>query len=288
LVLATERGDAANWDNIDKIKDVLIVDDNDNNRLILQQIFLLKNIQVHQAKTGMEAVRLISEGHRYDVIFMDYLMPDMDGLETIKKIRKVSSASRQPLRIILLHSSPEDRKLAMACAELKVIHRFVKPIKIHDVYSALTRAYAKEKGIRDSIFTEDVKRTNNRFYVLVAEDNEINMLLVRTIIRRIAPNAVVLEAKNGLEAVAHCEKQWPDLIFMDIQMPDMNGYEATARIRDMEKDKYVPIIALTAGNIKGEMERCLAAGMDDFLIKPAIENTLAAAFDKWISHISRE
>ncbi|TDO24904.1 PAS domain S-box protein [Pedobacter duraquae] len=118
--------------------------------------------------------------------------------------------------------------------------------------------------------------------VLIAEDNAINMLLARTLLKRIAPNAKIVEAVDGAEAVAYCEIEQPDIIFMDVQMPEMNGYEASRRIRIMEKDMHIPIIALTAGNEKSEREKCIAAGMDDFVVKPVVEETIAAVFNKWI------
>ena len=135
-------------------------------------------------------------------------------------------------------------------------------------------------------------QTSNKIYLtkknivaLLAEDNAVNMLLIKTIIRRIAPMAQILEAKNGLEALAHCESIWPDIIFMDIQMPEMNGYDATVRIREMEKEqskKHTPIIALTAGSLRSEKEKCLKVGMNDFVLKPVIEATIANVVRKWL------
>jgi CheY-like chemotaxis protein len=108
------------------------------------------------------------------------------------------------------------------------------------------------------------------------------MLLARTIINKIAPDATMIQVNNGLEAVKYCQKQFPDIILMDVQMPEMNGYEATKNIRLLEKGTHVPIIAFTAGNIKGEREKCLEAGMDDFVVKPVVEETLAMVLNKWL------
>jgi len=130
---------------------------------------------------------------------------------------------------------------------------------------------------------EGIELTTDSITVLIAEDNMVNMLLIKTFTERIAPNAIMLEANNGLEAIAHCEKKWPDLVFMDVQMPEMNGYDATRKIREMETNGHVPIIALTAGAAKGEREKCLEAGMDDFVVKPVVEETIAAVIDKWLN-----
>lgn len=124
---------------------------------------------------------------------------------------------------------------------------------------------------------EDRKAT-----VLVVEDNTVNMLLTKTIIHKLMPAAAIIEAGNGMDAVRIFKETRPDLILMDIQIPELNGYEATYKIRGMESKGRVPIIALTAGNISGEREKSLSAGMDDFLSKPIVEETLAAIFRKWL------
>jgi CheY-like chemotaxis protein len=123
--------------------------------------------------------------------------------------------------------------------------------------------------------------------IVVADDSSVNMLLAKTIIKKIAPNATVVEAVNGIEVIRYCERKLPDLILMDIQMPEMNGYEATGKIRELTNGKYLPIIALTAANVKGEREKCLAAGMDDFVVKPFVEETIALAFEKWLTPAAR-
>ncbi|HET8829459.1 MAG TPA: response regulator, partial [Pelobium sp.] len=134
----------------------------------------------------------------------------------------------------------------------------------------------------------NIADTNNKFAfnILIVEDNLINKLLAKTVIARILPNAHISEANNGLEAIESYQIQRPDLIFMDLQMPIMNGYDATKKIRALAKDNkahQTVIVALTAGNIKGEKERCLEIGMDDFITKPFIEDDLAALFAKWLT-----
>jgi CheY-like chemotaxis protein len=115
--------------------------------------------------------------------------------------------------------------------------------------------------------------------ILVVEDNNINALLAKTLIKKIMPNANVVTAINGQDAVYKCEKNEYDLIFMDIQMPILNGYDATKVIRNLSKYTSTPIIALTAGTVLGEKEKCIEAGMNDYLSKPilkgALENIIA-------------
>jgi PAS domain S-box-containing protein len=279
----TEQGEPVSWENIGLIKKVLVVDDNDNNRLIIKQMLLLRQILTTEAKNGFEALQLLAAGECYDVIVMDYHMPYMDGLETIKKIRESFSDSPTGQPIILLHSSSDDEKMIRSCEELKVNHRMVKPIKTEDIYNALSRLHQKTTiETKPDEPAATVAELTGNLTILVAEDNAVNMLLAKTIIRRIAPNALVLEAGNGLEALACCRLHWPNLILMDVQMPEMNGYEATRQIRAIQHGRQIPIIALTAGNVKSEREKCLEAGMDDFVVKPVVEETILAVFQKWL------
>ncbi|SDZ96844.1 PAS domain S-box protein [Pedobacter hartonius] len=122
----------------------------------------------------------------------------------------------------------------------------------------------------------------NPLTILIAEDNPVNMLLTKTVMKRIVPNASLIEASNGLEALNSCEAGLPDLILMDIQMPDMNGYEATTRIRALERAAHIPIIAVTASCLKSDRKRCYDAGMDDVVTKPFVEETMALMIKKWI------
>ncbi|WP_428330898.1 PAS domain S-box protein [Mucilaginibacter sp.] len=285
ITFKTEKGDAIEWENIDLIKNVLVVDDNDNNRTILSQILLLKNIKTTEAKNGFEALQLLAKGEQFDVIIMDYHMPYMDGLETIRKIKSSFSHTQKEQPVILLYSSSDDDKVIQGCEELKVNHRLIKPVKMQEIYNTLSRLHKKDGDTQRLLDqSKNAQTTEDKVTILVAEDNTVNMLLARTLIKRIAPNATLIEAKNGQEALNYCVDQLPDLIFMDVQMPEMNGYEATKSIRAMEGDGiHTPIIALTAGNVKSEKERCLEAGMDDFVVKPVIEKTLALVLNKWLN-----
>jgi CheY-like chemotaxis protein len=114
------------------------------------------------------------------------------------------------------------------------------------------------------------------------DDNPVNMLLAKAIVKKLLPNSVVFEAFNGLEALEEYKKERPDLIFMDIQMPEMSGYEATKEIRKIETDVHTPIVALTAGTVKGEYQRCLEAGMDDYLSKPVLVSDISGMIEKYL------
>jgi PAS domain S-box-containing protein len=283
ISLQAEAGDPVQWKEIIDIHKALIVDDNDNNRLILRQMLKLKNIEVEEASNGFEALQLLAKQNKYDVILMDYHMPYMDGIETIKKIRESFGVSPEQLPLVLLHSSSDDEKIQQACEELSINQRLVKPVKMEDLFNSLYRLNKLQViGEKDSNTQAEPFRINSpALSILVVEDNMVNKLLAKTIINRIAPDVQLLEADNGEEALLLYEKA--DLILMDIQMPIMNGYEATKAIRAMEIGRHVPIIALTAGNVKGEKEKCLEAGMDDFVTKPFVEESIIHLFKVWLT-----
>ena len=281
VTFKSEQGEALEWVNIDAVKNVLVVDDNKNNRQIVSAMLSLKNIKTTKASNGLEALQLLAQGHEFDTIIMDYRMPYMDGLETTRKIRDNFSQTGLKPTIVLLHSSSEDGKMIKECGELDITSRIVKPIKMDDLYHVLSRLNQKDLSVEkaNKVSEEPSKATS---LVLIAEDNAINMLLARTIVRKIRPFATIVEVVNGAEAVAFCKKQLPNLILMDVQMPEMNGYEASTAIREIGEAKDVPIVALTAANVKGEREKCLEAGMNDFVSKPIIESDIKAVFKKWL------
>lgn len=125
--------------------------------------------------------------------------------------------------------------------------------------------------------------SNNNLTIFIVEDNKINMLLAKTLILLILPNSIIHEFENGKEVVLKSSEIKPDLILMDIQMPEMNGYKATEEIRKIDSQKDIPIIALTAGTIVGEKEKCIEAGMNDYIPKPIEKENLKNIISKWIS-----
>ena len=144
----------------------------------------------------------------------------------------------------------------------------------------------EEQKTEEKILPKPVSKSNNAskaiYKVLLVDDNPVNMLLAKSIVKSLIPSAKLFEAFNGLEAVAQYDKEKPDIIFMDIQMPEMSGYEATKNIRMRETESKTPIIALTAGTVKGEHHRCIEAGMDDYLSKPVLVSDIAEMIRKYL------
>lgn len=280
LNVRAEDGEPEQWENLDLIKRVLVVDDNDNNRTILKEMLALKNIATDEATNGFDALQKLAAGERFDVIMMDYHMPYMDGLDTIRRIRDNFQLTKEMQPIFLFHSSSDDAGLIKASKELNIDCRLLKPIKMQDMFDTLSHLH-KKKSEPASVAAAAPTAHGSNLRVLLADDNKVNLLLARTIINRFANDVVIMEVENGKDAVAKFQTFKPDIIFMDIQMPELNGYDATRLIREMKAGKEVPIIALTAGNVKGEKEKCILAGMDDFIAKPFVEETMVQMFEKW-------
>jgi CheY-like chemotaxis protein len=118
--------------------------------------------------------------------------------------------------------------------------------------------------------------------ILIADDQSYNILLVKLICRSILPDATIVEALNGLESVRIFREMPPDIIFMDVNMPEMDGCDATKAIRKLEQNSHVPIIGVSAGLLNAEKERCLSSGMDDYICKPILKDILESVFRKWL------
>ncbi len=282
LNLKTEDSELIQIKNAVLPKNVLIVDDNENNRTILKDMLAIKEISSDQAKDGIEALDKIERNRNYDLILMDYRMPYMDGIEVIRKIRNDLNlpASQQP--IILIYSSSNEQNIKAACAELEVDQRLIKPIKIRELFNAISSIKKSVKNENQPIL-KTLKTNATNPIILIIEDNPTNMELVKNIISIVLPHAKIREAQNGKEGVQQFLNETPDIVFTDIQMPEMNGYDATIEIRKNEKEGRVPIIALTAGVLKGEEDKCKAVGMDDFIRKPFAIESINTVLKKWLT-----
>lgn len=288
LAVKSKTEEPFDTEDTNDIKRVLLVDDSENNLTIIKEMLQLKNIETIVAKNGLEALQNLYSGETYDVILVDYFMPIMNGIETIRKIRENFYPGSEDQVIIVLYSSHEDELIERAYDELGINNRLMKPVKMKELYRVFDQLRNrkklpnKTKDVERELEQISSKHSEKQITILIAEDNLINMFLTKTLIMRILPNALVYEANNGQEAVNMLNKLSPDLILMDVQMPTMDGLLATQTIRKKEENKNIPIIALTAGNIKGDKERCLDVGMNDFINKPVSEKALKEVLEKWI------
>jgi CheY-like chemotaxis protein len=212
-------------------------------------------------------------------------MPYMDGIEVIRRIREELELAPDDLKIILLHSASDDRLINQACKKYKVFQQINKPITIQRLFDALSQVNRQEEAVAAEVASAPapsltVKR--HSLSILIVDDNHVNVILARELINNILDQVEIHTAANGKSAVDQFQEVQPDLVLMDVQMPILNGYQATQAIRESERDGRTPIIALTAGTIKGERERCLQAGMDDYLSKPITASQLQQMLEKWL------
>ncbi len=265
---------------------VLIVDDNSTAREILSLYLSELGCTVIEATDGNKALEILKKscGSKtpFSSCIIDQIMPGMDGWYMASEINSLREQdgfeSLKDLKLYLV--SPAGRSADEA--KMKLLNWFSgylnKPLKKNQLYSVFA-------GMQKTDDTEDVaellpvedEAELGRIKALVAEDHEVNQQLFKSILQNLGCEVVL--ASNGIEAVQQALDTVPDIIFMDCQMPEMNGYEATEEIR--KKGSRVPIIAVTASAIKGERDKCFACGMTDFLTKPFKKKDLQPVLMKW-------
>ena len=247
---------------------VLVVDDNATNRRILQEFLEQWNMVPTLAESGAEALeksrRAAQSGNLFQLVLLDFQMPGMDGLAVAAELQKSTSV---PMVLMTSGLGTEDlarsRKSGMAACLTKP----VKPSELLEaMLDALSRSHHKEGAALASRSGEDSEMRPLR--VLLAEDNIVNQKLA-TLLLEDKGHAVTV-APNGRKALEAFDQQSFDLVLMDVQMPEMDGFQATHGIREREKSsgRHIPIIAMTAHAMRGDRERCLAAGMDGYITKP--------------------
>lgn len=249
---------------------VLIVDDNETNRLILREMLTNWGMIATMASSGQSAIETLRSAcldeHPFDLVISDVNMPEMSGYDFIAAIRQDGAMTDLP--IVILTSGGRDGEHALA-EQLKVSERLMKPVKQSEMFDAIVRVLgvnASELHTGDQ--PEEKRIIHNRLKILLAEDNEINQRLAIGVLTRDGHEVVV--ARNGLETLEHYQHDRYDVILMDVQMPIMDGMEATQAIRELERQSgnHTTIVAMTAHAMKGDREKCLDAGMDEYIAKP--------------------
>ncbi|SUX48743.1 Signal transduction histidine-protein kinase BarA [Chryseobacterium indoltheticum] len=265
------------------IKKVLVVDDNETNRIILQHMLDYKNIESTLAANGMEALQILMKGEQFDVILMDYHMPLMSGLETIDKIEELFHQRKEISPFIILSSSSEELEIITSIRERENTYLLLKPVKSDDLYKSLRKLTHSNVA---EIIQDQPEKVSYSFApeleVLLVDDNPVNMVLNNRMMKSLASDAHLTEAINGLEALEECKKKQFSIILMDVQMPIMSGIEATQHIRMLPGYENIPIVGVTAGNVLGEKEKCMESGMNDFLPKPLRQTELMEMLKKYI------
>ncbi len=269
-------------------KRILLVDDNENNRLIMERNISYWNIDYVSVSSGQEAIDTLEKDNTIDLAIFDYSMPGMDGLEAIKIIRE-RLRSYEQMPIILLLNSTLDEEISQLIPGLNIKHTLLKPIKaielreyISNIFNSLDH---KQGTLKLKVKSSDLSQKGAQ-KILIAEDVNINLVLIQNIINKLIPQAEITSVINGKEAVDKFSIENFDIILMDVQMPLMDGLQATKLIREKEKSKgmHTPIIALTAGATKEDTARCLVAGMDDYITKPIDQDRLVSLLEKYLEN----
>jgi two-component system, sensor histidine kinase and response regulator len=281
-----ETGPGGRYDLLRGVR-VLNVDDNATNRRILELMLKKWGMLPKSVTSGAEAiVELLAAsaaGKQYAVIITDVLMPEMDGFSFIERVRQEPKLSTAK---IMMLTSAGQRGDAARCEELGISAYAMKPVRQSELRNVIFRLLG-EKGNAGPLITRYSLATSGNaeasLRILVAEDNAVNQNLVARLFEKRGHYVKVVA--NGLEALDALELGTYDLVLMDMQMPEMDGFEATAELRKREKQTghHTPIIALTAHAMKGDRERCLEAGMDGYLSKPIFAPELDELLGKYIA-----
>jgi PAS domain S-box-containing protein len=265
---------------------VLIVDDNATNRRILEEVFTNWRMCPVAVEGGASALATLEESLHADqsfaVVLLDGHMPDMDGFAVAERISQDRRYAGIKLVMLTSAGHPED---VARCRRLGISAYLTKPIKQSELFDVIITAISQPAGERPRAPrpAREARRPQRKLHVLLAEDNQVNQLLATRIFKKLGHHVTVVS--NGREAVSAVQAGQFDLVAMDVQMPEMDGLNATAAIRACEKaaGTHVPIMAMTAHAMKGDRERCLAAGMDGYTSKPIRIGELEHAITQVVS-----
>jgi two-component system, sensor histidine kinase and response regulator len=263
---------------------VLVVDDNQTNREILQQQIEAWHMRVTCARSGEEALELLAEaaraGSRFALTILDMRMPGMDGLQLARAIQRRPDLADTPLMMLTSTASNLSEPERQASGILRFIN---KPIRCADLFRVLCSILAPTAPRIDAPAAASVDAVPSlQRRVLVVEDNAINQQVASAMLRRLGVQVTL--ANNGQQAVELVQSCDFDLVLMDCQMPVMDGFQATAAIRGLPlgRGECLPIAAVTANALQGDEQNCLEAGMNDFLAKPFKLAQLKALLDRWL------
>ncbi len=286
--LAPEAANAATSKNTARLQNlpVLVVDDNATNRRILGEILRSWGLQPTLAASAREALELLEQATarqaQFPLVLLDAHMPEMDGFTLIERIKGNPNLHGTTLMMLSSAAQVSDTE---RCRELGVAAHLTKPIKQADLLDAILSLTLKEAAA-DADSNPHVEFENqstapaHKLHILMAEDNPINQRVTVGILKKRGHSVVAVE--NGLEALDALRTQPFNLILMDVQMPEMDGFACTKAIRQQEQTSggHVPIVALTARAMKGDRDLCLSAGMDGYIAKPVNPRDLVATVER--------
>ena len=266
---------------------ILVVDDNSSAREILVSMLLSLKFDATAVHNGAEAIGELEQAQLgakpYDLVLMDWMMPGMDGVETIQQIRADNKLAHTPSFIMVTAFSRDE--LLLKAKNTKIDGLLVKPLSPSTLLDSILNAFGKEsiqrprKQQRQESYREAEKAMNGA-YLLLVEDNAVNQEIALEILG--AAGIRIDVANNGAEAVEKVGQNDYDGVLMDCQMPVMDGFEATRKIRENKNYSALPILAMTANAMAGDKEKCLECGMNDHIAKPIDVGQLFTVLGHWI------
>ncbi len=270
---------------------VMVVDDNATNRRILEELLNRWGMRPITAADGETALDIMLRDHKdgrpYALAIVDCMMPGMDGFELAYRIRSAPELSS--VKMIMLTSAGREYS-AERCREVGIEHYMLKPIHQSNLFNLICDVVLDDGRPRDRSTAEGpprpAPRARTNLKILLAEDNAFNQKVAVGMLSQMGHEVTIVS--NGFEAVNRYKKDDFDVILMDVQMPHMDGFEATRIIREIDghSGRHIPIVAMTAYAMKGDRERCLEAGMDGYLSKPIRTNELAGTLDNLVVNLS--
>jgi signal transduction histidine kinase/CheY-like chemotaxis protein/HPt (histidine-containing phosphotransfer) domain-containing protein len=272
---------------------VLVVDDNETNRFILQEITNVWGMKPAMASNVDEAIATLEQakasGQPIELVLTDMYMPRRDGFALIEWLR--ARPEYAAVKVMILSSGPTAEHRARA-KEMQVTTYLTKPVRQSTLFDAIATAIGPAELLAAPPAAAPAAAAQDQavrpLQILLAEDNPVNQLTATTMLEKLGHAVVV--ANNGQQAIDKLNEQKFDLVFMDVQMPEMDGVAATGAIRHREKvtGKHIPIVAMTAHAMKGDKEKCLEAGMDDYVSKPIRRKDLAEVIARIVERFLTE
>jgi len=264
----------------------LVVDDNDHARLVIADMLEGMTFVTDGTRSGAEAIEKIRCAHEagmpYDVVYLDWRMPGIDGMETARRIRALGLAATPMILMVTAYGREEVMKEAGSVGIDNVLVKPVNPSLLFDTTMDVLGRQAQKQSADGSAAAEHDNRmlALRGARVLVVEDNDINQMVACELLEGMG--LVVDVADNGQIALDKIDAQPFDLVFMDMQMPVMDGVTATKQIRSMKRFDSLPIVAMTANAMEQDRRKCLDAGMNDFLVKPIDPEDMCAILLRWV------
>jgi signal transduction histidine kinase/HPt (histidine-containing phosphotransfer) domain-containing protein len=269
-------------------KRLLVVEDNFTNQEIIKHRAEQWAMKVEQARNSSEALKLLSDARNFDVVIIDLQLPDKDGLALADEIRRQPQGNYLPILMLSSVRLRGDDARPMQASVSIFIYKPIRPAQLLDALCRAMSIHVQSDKTAPSVPVLDSDLARRLpLHVLLADDNLINQKVGVSVLQKLGYRADI--ANNGLEVLKALEQKAYDVIFMDVQMPEMDGLEASRRICERwPAEKRPRIIAMTGNALLGDREKCLEAGMDDYISKPVRIGDLQAALEKWGSGRSRK